>query len=95
MSSILINFSRMQTLISSLGAVVVDVLKRQAFSVIILVVAVSWFGYRDHLREAKVEDLHDQMLSYLNSDRSVLQSALVKNTEVLEDVEQRLAVLSK
>lgn len=85
----------MQTLVQSLGGVVIEGLKKQAFSVLILVAAVSWFGYRDYCRELKVDALHAEMIAYLNADRSVLQSALVKNTAVLEDVEDRLAVLSR
>lgn len=73
----------------------------QGFSVLLLIAAVSWFGYENHhLRidmndkvdalDEKVESCNNNLLQYYKEDRLRNEAVIERATNVIERIESRL-----
>lgn len=78
-----------------------DSIINQGFSVLLLLFAVGWFGYKNELQrtesdkkiqrlEAKVENINNHLLEYYKVDRRKSDAVIDRATTVLERVEKKL-----
>lgn len=68
-----------------LSEVLIDQVKRQGFSVIILCVAIWFFYERDKGHEKKIEDCQNEIVQVYRVDHSEMRELLAKCIEVIEE----------
>lgn len=62
----------------------------QAFSIVLLVLAVYWFARRANNQDKQIKEMNEKLERYMTQDRVSVQEALNRSTKVMESLENLL-----